>query len=469
MTLPTRRLGRTERQVTLFGLGGQAAIQWTPEGVDPTDIIRKAHRLGVNYFDTSNVYGPSQANFGEAFRQLHIGATGPARERLFIASKTHFRSQRRPAGERFRSDYSEGMMDDFKTKNAVDDVKRSLSLMFGDGKGQYPLGAYLDCIQFHNLNTFDEVDMLFEGFDDPSPERPWLGALAAMVDLRDGTNYTGCNPNYEVLVKHIGITGHWNSAAHLYAIQRDQRRVIDTLLVTVNPGDKHFFAHRHNAIAAAQAADMGVIGMKIFADAAYYHKDAKFSTAVEDVYREVGSSELPSDELIQYALSVNGVATVIVGIGQISDDSSRCQLSANIEASKTNLPLDEKTMAAIEERLLVADKAGGNRYFQREKIGLTAARKVGAEWECSQPKMGRRAVRISWHTAYAGEYAIECYEIFAGEQSVAKLPYQAQIDALGFCYTHALSEGEEAPEYYKIRTHDSGGHHVDSPQVAVEV
>ena len=69
-------------------------------------------------------------------------------------------------------------------------------------------------------------------------------------------------------------------------------------------------AHRHNAIAVAAAADMGVIGMKIFADAAYYHKDVKFSNTPDDVYQGVGSPELPSRELIRYALSVEGVSVL---------------------------------------------------------------------------------------------------------------------------------------------------------------
>src|SRR5262252_5107728 len=179
-----RRLGRTNRQVTTLGLGGQASIQWTPDGVDPIAIIEKALQLGITYLDTSNVYGPSQKHFGEAFRRAKLvpgvaGYDAAMRARLFIATKTHVRSARRPAGARFRSDFSEGMLDEFKVATAVDDVRRSLSLMFGDGKGGYPEGAYLDSIQFHNLNALDEVDMLFEGFDDPSSDRPWMGALAA--------------------------------------------------------------------------------------------------------------------------------------------------------------------------------------------------------------------------------------------------------------------------------------------------
>ena len=70
--LVTRRLGRTGRNVTTLGLGGQASLQWTAEGVDPIAIIEKAFHLGINYMDTSNLYGPSQKNFGEAFRRLGL-------------------------------------------------------------------------------------------------------------------------------------------------------------------------------------------------------------------------------------------------------------------------------------------------------------------------------------------------------------------------------------------------------------
>src|SRR5689334_16970524 len=95
--LLTRRLGRTNRQVTTLGLGGQASIQWPAEGLDPVAIIEKAVKLGITYLDTSNVYGPSQRHFGEAFRRMNLvpgraGYDRAARERLYLATKTHLRS-----------------------------------------------------------------------------------------------------------------------------------------------------------------------------------------------------------------------------------------------------------------------------------------------------------------------------------------------------------------------------------------
>jgi aryl-alcohol dehydrogenase-like predicted oxidoreductase len=472
--LVTRRLGRTGRQVTTLGLGGQASIQWPAEGLDPIAIIEKAVRAGVTYLDTSNVYGPSQKHFGEAFRRLGLvpgraGYDPKAREKLFLATKTHVRSARRPPPERFRSDFSEGMVDGFGVSTAVDDVRRSLSLIFGDGQGGYPEGAYLDSIQFHNINSLDEVDMLYEGFDDPHPDRPWMGALAAMLDLRDGENRTGLNPKREKLVRHIGITGHWNSAAHIEAIQRDERRVLDTLLVTINASDGQYFGHRHNAIAVAHAAGMGVIGMKVFADAAYYHKDVRFSNNPSDVYYGVGSDALPSAELIQYALSVEGVSTVIIGIGHIDDDDGRCQLMQNLAAAQSKVPLTAERMAEIEARVDGAGKHGANGYFQRRAQGLTAPRHVGAEPDTAMPLFGRTAVRVSWDTAYAGAHAITSYEVLRDGEVVGERPHQPQFSRRRFRFDDVL-EGEAAqqPHRYAVRAIDASGARAESHELQVD-
>jgi aryl-alcohol dehydrogenase-like predicted oxidoreductase len=472
--LITRRLGRTGCNVTTLGLGGQASLQWTAEGVDPIAIIEKAFHLGINYMDTSNLYGPSQKNFGEAFRRLGLSPgeknyDSEARKGVFLASKTHIRTVKRPEGERFHSDLSEGMGDDFNVSTAVDDVRRSLSLMFGDGQGAYPQDAYLDCLQFHDINTMNEVDMLFEGFYDPRPDREWIGALAAMMDIRDGTNRTGFNPKKEKLIRHIGISGHWNSAALMYAIQRDTKRVLDTLLVTVNAGDCRFMPHRFNAIAAAKAAGMGVIGMKVFADAAYYHKESKFSNNTEDVYYKVGSPELPSRDLIRYALSVDGVSTLIIGIGHVDDDPAKCQLEQNLAATQIEIPLASETMTHIEEKIVAAGKEKANSYFQRKPTGLTPPRNVGAEADTSMPLLGRTAVRVSWDTAYAGTVPIERYDVFRDEKVIGSVPHSPQITLQRFYFDDVLGEEhKDSLHKYHVRSVDASGTTAEGPAMSVD-
>lgn len=474
MKLVTRTLGRTGRQVTTLGLGGQGSIQWPAPGADPAAIIEKAYRLGVNYMDTSNIYGPSQKHFGEAFRRLGLSPETAnydpaARERIYLASKTHLRSARRPAGQYFPTDFSEGMVDDFHVSTAVDDVRRSLSLIFGDGRGGYPQGAYLDCLQFHNINTMSEIDMLFEGMEDPGPQREWLGALPAMVDLREGTDRTGLNPKREKLIRHIGITGHWNSAAHIYAIQRDHWRLLDTLLVTINPSDGRYLAHRHNAIAVAAAAGMGVVGMKVFADAAYYHKEPRFSDHRDHVYGGIGSPELPSDGLIRYALSVAGVSTVIVGIGHIDDDPEKCQLVRNLADAQLEEPLDGSALAAIEEKVAAAGKHGANRYFQRKALGLTPPRNVGAEADSAMPRLGRSAVRVTWDTAYAAAVPILRYDILRDGNVVGRVPHAPQVTARRFYFDDVFPEGAPAGSHsYSVRAVDAAGAEAQSAAVTAD-
>ena len=104
--LLTRILGRTGREVTTLGLGGQGSIQWPGKGIDSVSIIEKAVQLGINYLDTSNIYGPSQSHFGQAFFKLGLvpsqtNYNPQLRKRIFLASKTHFRTARVPPKERF--------------------------------------------------------------------------------------------------------------------------------------------------------------------------------------------------------------------------------------------------------------------------------------------------------------------------------------------------------------------------------
>ena len=55
--MPTRNLGRTGYRVGIFSLGGQAALE-KPNNFDvAVPIIERALDLGVNYIDTSSIYG----------------------------------------------------------------------------------------------------------------------------------------------------------------------------------------------------------------------------------------------------------------------------------------------------------------------------------------------------------------------------------------------------------------------------
>ncbi|UCH13333.1 MAG: aldo/keto reductase, partial [Bacteroidales bacterium] len=363
--LMTRGFGRLNHEVTTFGLGGQASIQWTPDDVDPVAIILKAFDKGVNYFDTSNLYGPSQTNYGRAFNHLGLipgvaGYNEKLRKSIFLTSKTHLRVAKGSLDVEGVNNWSNGPAG----SRTVDDLKRSLSQIFSDGKGSYPKGAYLDMILIHSVSRKSDVDAVFEGLENTDPKAERIGALAALRDYRDGTNFTGLNPEEEILVNHIGFSGHYDAGVMMDMIRRDEYGILDGLLVAINANDRLNFNMQNNVIPVAAAKNMGIIGMKVFADGALYSKGAHWSNQPSHVVRQVGSKEMPFKPLIEYSLTTPGISTAIMGIGQISEDFSRCQLSQNIVASQIKPDALSVTDRVEIEKIANKVKEGKTNYFQ---------------------------------------------------------------------------------------------------------
>lgn len=411
-TYPRRLLGRTGRTVLPLALGGQASLQWTKPGIDAADIIVRAVQLGLNYLDTANAYGPSQMNYGEAFRRLKLTPAAadydPAlRQKLFVATKTTRRFGLDPAGT---------------GPTAVDELKRSLTQIFGDGKGLIPDGAYLDSIQIHNLTTFDQVNQVYEGFAERASKRPErIGALAALLDYRDGTNFTGLNPGRKHWIRHIGITGHLSSPVLMSAIRRDTENVIDTVLVALNANDRLCSSHQNNVLPLAISRGLGVIAMKVFADGAFYGKQPRFSRTPDDVILTVGGkpgTSAPSD-LVRYTLGLPGVSCAIIGTGHIDRDKPESdQMVANLTAAVKDMP-SETEKRRVEEDAKARHGAATN-YFQEKTAGLIQPANVRARRD------GERVV-VEWDTAFAGPEPIRSYNVMAGNRVVLSLPFRPQL------------------------------------------
>jgi aryl-alcohol dehydrogenase-like predicted oxidoreductase len=420
----TRPFGKLNFDVTTFGLGGQASLQWTPQDVDPVPIIIKAYEAGVNYFDTSNLYGPSQLNYGKAFRQLGLvpglsNYDDSKRKAIFLTSKSQLRYAK-GKNEKLNLNYwSNGD----PNAGTLGDVRRSLSQIFGDGNGSYPAGAYLDMVLLHTVTTMDDVEAAYEGYDNPDPNAERIGALAALLDVRDGTNKTGLNPKNEKLIRHIGFSGHYSPVVMTEIIHRDSKDIIDGMLVAINANDKLNFNMQHNVIPIAAAKNMGIIAMKVFADGAMYTKPATWSNLPEHVVRCVGTEELPSAPFIHYTLTTPGVSTLIIGIGQVSDDHSKCQLYQNITASQIE-PGDttpEKRKAV--ELLAQKAKEGKTNYFQDPTPQMIFIRDSALNVAKSGNK---RNVTVQWHTAFAKDEPIDRYEILRNNTLIATIPHRPQ-------------------------------------------
>jgi aryl-alcohol dehydrogenase-like predicted oxidoreductase len=458
--LMTRDFGRLNHEVTTFGLGGQASIQWTPDDVDPVAIILKAFDRGVNYFDTSNLYGPSQTNYGKAFRNLSLipgiaGYNENLRKSIFLTSKTHLRIAKGSLVTEGVNNWSNGP----EGSHTVDDLKRSLSQIFGDGKGNYPKGAYLDMVLIHSVTSRADVDAVFEGLENTDPKAERIGALAALRDYRDGTNFTGLNPGEEKLINHIGFSGHFNAGVMMEMIRRDKYDILDGLLVAINANDKLNFNMQNNVIPVAAAKNMGIIGMKVFADGAMYSKGAHWSGQPSHVVRQIGSKEMPFKPLIEYSLTTSGINASIIGIGQISDDPSQCQLSQNIAASQIKPDSLSESERLDIERMANFIKDGKTNYFQMEEGGLTAPQNAKTEI------LNNKEALITWDTAYAGDNPIDYYEIWRNNNKIGQVQHQPQISSKPFQFKDNIDLSTGHVYRYEIFTVDKKGRKSESGRI----
>src|SRR5262249_7857685 len=200
--IPTRPLGRTGRDVTLFGLGGEGALRTHGREADAVRVIQRALDQGVTYCDTAPAYASSMDYYGAAL--------GERRRQVFLASKTHERTR----------DGSLRLLDDSLRRLRTD---------------------YLDLWQLHDLRTHDDLARIFGRG----------GALEALLVARD-----------QGRVRHIGLTGHHDPAILLEAMRRAD---LDTGLVALNAADVHRLSFIQTVLPEAQRRGMGVIGMKITA------------------------------------------------------------------------------------------------------------------------------------------------------------------------------------------------------------
>ena len=89
ITLPRRRLGRTGLDVTCLSMGGAGV--GSRDGVtdrDGIEAVQTALQCGINYVDTSPLYGESERRVGMALE-------GTARDRYVLSTKTGTHPERR--------------------------------------------------------------------------------------------------------------------------------------------------------------------------------------------------------------------------------------------------------------------------------------------------------------------------------------------------------------------------------------
>jgi hypothetical protein len=83
----TRRLGRTDLQVSIVGFGGIPIIALSRKEAER--VVEYAYEKGINYFDTARAYGDSEEKIGAALKDV--------RDDVIIATKTHQRTKEEAA------------------------------------------------------------------------------------------------------------------------------------------------------------------------------------------------------------------------------------------------------------------------------------------------------------------------------------------------------------------------------------
>ena len=262
--MPERLLGRTGHSVRLFSLGGEAVIEKPGTQDVSVAIVNRAIDLGVNYLDTAAGYGRgiSETYYGEVLKTR--------RKEVFLTSKTRDRTR----------DGSLKILDESLKRLQTD---------------------HLDLWQLHNVMRDEEVDQIL------GPG----GAIEALQQARD-----------QKMVRFLGITGHYDPDVLIRAIERFP---FDTILMALNPADKHRLSFIDKLLPLANQKKMGVIAMKI--------------PARGRLFKEGGITSMR--DALTYVMTLP-VSTVIVGVDSVQ------QIEENVATARDFKPMSAADMARLE-------------------------------------------------------------------------------------------------------------------------
>jgi predicted aldo/keto reductase-like oxidoreductase len=300
-SMPTSAFGKTGFKVGILSLGGQATIERKGTEKESEEIINRALDLGVNYIDTAAAYGRGRS-------QLNIGRVMKTRRsEVWLATKTHDESY----------DGSMRLLEE-SLKNLQTD--------------------HLDTWQLHNVKTKSQLDEIFSG----------SGSLKALEKARS-----------EGMVRHLGITGHYEPLILLEAIKRFP---FDQILLAVNAADVHYLSFKNYLLPEVQKQQIGIVGMKV---ATRGRMLSSWSPPpVADQPSRMATSKpgtITIKEALSYSMSLP-VSTTIIGVDNVA------QIEENVQIASEFSPLSEAQMKEIEYKTLPIVRQG--LYFRRWELGV---------------------------------------------------------------------------------------------------
>ena len=204
--VPQRRLGKTEKMISMLSLGGYHIGRMHDEHY-AVRMIHTAIDEGVNFFDSAWSYnkGDSERRLGKALKDR--------RDKAFIMTKSRGRDM----------------------VTASNELHESLRRLQTD---------HIDLWQFHDVQTIEDVDAIF---------RKGGAIEAALLAKKAGK------------ILHVGFTGHRNPEVHVKTIQK-YHQFIETVQMPVNLIDPHYLSFVRQVIPEAVKFDIGILGMKTVAN-----------------------------------------------------------------------------------------------------------------------------------------------------------------------------------------------------------
>jgi len=286
--MPTRNLGKTGYKVGIFSLGGQAALE-KPDNFDiAVPIIERALDLGVNYIDTSSIYG-GPARWSEQY----VGRVMKTRRQdAFLATKTKERTR----------------------DGSLRMIEKSLTLLNTD---------HVDLWQLHDIGLPEDVNAIFgKG-----------GAMEALLQMQE-----------QKVVRFLGVTGHYRPEALIDALNRHP---FDTILMALNAADTHIHSFTDQLLPLAVEKQMGIIGMKVPARGRLLSSWTPPSLERQQHSWEgsaiaTRSGVMNMSQAMHFTLS-HPVSTVIIGCDNIA------QLEENVQIARDFTPLSQSQMASLNQ------------------------------------------------------------------------------------------------------------------------
>jgi aryl-alcohol dehydrogenase-like predicted oxidoreductase len=213
--MPTRRFGRSNERVTVYGLGGAHLARAERAGVSPQAIVERALDGGVRFFDTA--YGYSKGRSEELYGQY---LTPEYREDVFLMTKTAARD-----GKRVR-----------------EHLETSLRRLKTD---------YLDLWLVHTIKDAADADRCFDN-----------GVFDAFLEARAAGK-----------TRYIGFSGHTHTEAHRRVMER-MADEIDYIQLPVNAVD----ASAPDSFTSGLLPDLAKHGcaigaMKAFSDGRFFGRN----------------------------------------------------------------------------------------------------------------------------------------------------------------------------------------------------